>query len=88
MPKGGAAGIAAPVFDRSGEVTGAIGIIGPVGRLLAKPAREAHAVLVRETERNLSRDLRRPASGYSTGRLTKPLDRPGGPHLNFRNYVQ
>jgi DNA-binding IclR family transcriptional regulator len=53
----GDAGIAAPVFDRSGQVVGAIGIVGPVERLLVEPAREAHAIAVRETARNLSRDL-------------------------------
>ncbi|TWP43041.1 IclR family transcriptional regulator [Lentzea tibetensis] len=53
----GDAGIAAPVFDRSGHVVGAIGIVGPVERLLVEPARQEHAVMVRETARNLSRDL-------------------------------
>ncbi|WP_235922165.1 IclR family transcriptional regulator [Lentzea tibetensis] len=53
----GDAGIAAPVFDRSGHVVGAIGIVGPVERLLVEPVRQDHAVTVRETARNLSRDL-------------------------------
>ncbi|WP_433256482.1 IclR family transcriptional regulator [Streptosporangium sp. CA-135522] len=53
----GDAGIAAPVFDRSGEVAGAIGLVGPVERLLAEGRREELAVAVRETARNLSRDL-------------------------------
>jgi DNA-binding IclR family transcriptional regulator len=53
----GDAGIAAPVFDRSGEIAGAIGVIGPVERLLAESRREGLAVAVRETARNLSRDL-------------------------------
>src|SRR5207302_354151 len=53
----GDAGIAAPVFDRTGQVVGAIGIVGAVERLLVEPAREKHAVTVRETARNLSRDL-------------------------------
>ncbi|GAA0234891.1 IclR family transcriptional regulator [Actinomadura nitritigenes] len=53
----GDAGIAAPVLDRSGEVAGAIGVVGAVERLLAKGTREAIAVAVRETARNLSRDL-------------------------------
>lgn len=56
----GDAGIAAPVFDRSGEVVGAIGIVGPVERLLAETARQELAVAVRETARNLSRDLGAP----------------------------
>lgn len=53
----GDAAIAAPVFDRSGEVAGAIGVVGPVERVLAEGAREDIAVAVRETARNLSRDL-------------------------------
>ncbi|GDY32652.1 IclR family transcriptional regulator [Gandjariella thermophila] len=53
----GDAGIAAPVFDRSGLPVGAIGLVGPVERLLAEQARETHAILVREVARNLSRDL-------------------------------
>lgn len=56
----GDAGIAAPVFDRSGEVAGAIGIVGPVERLLAGTARQEFAVAVRETARSLSRDLGAP----------------------------
>lgn len=53
----GDAGIAAPVFDRSGQVVGAMGVVGPVERLLAETRRETLAVSVRETARNLSRDL-------------------------------
>jgi len=60
----GDAGIAAPVFDRDG-VVGAIGLIGPVERLLAAAARDGHAVAVRETARLLSRDL---GGGRSTPR--------------------
>ncbi|WP_214409516.1 IclR family transcriptional regulator [Sphaerisporangium fuscum] len=56
----GDAGIAAPVFDRSGEVSGAIGIVGPVERVLAADRWEELAVAVRETARNLSRDLGAP----------------------------
>jgi DNA-binding IclR family transcriptional regulator len=52
----GDAGIAAPVFDRDG-VVGAIGLVGPVERLLSEANLEAHAVAVRETARLLSRDL-------------------------------
>jgi DNA-binding IclR family transcriptional regulator len=52
----GDAGIAAPVFDRDG-VVGAIGVVGPVERLLVEPARDEHAVAVREMARLLSRDL-------------------------------
>ena len=39
----GDAGIAAPVFDSDG-VVGAIGVVGPVERVLAAERREAHAV--------------------------------------------
>jgi DNA-binding IclR family transcriptional regulator len=53
----GDAGIAAPVFDREGDVVGAIGLVGPVERLLADAARDECAVAVRETARMLSRDL-------------------------------
>ena len=53
----GDAGIASAVFDRSGKVVGAIGIVGPVERLLAEPGRQELAVAVREIARNLSRDL-------------------------------
>ncbi|MFI1566833.1 IclR family transcriptional regulator [Streptomyces sp. NPDC020490] len=56
----GDAGIASPVFDRSGAVVGAIGVVGPVERVLAQPARQELAVTVRETARNLSRDLGAP----------------------------
>ena len=52
----GDAGIAAPVFDRDG-VVGAIGLVGPVERVLAAEARDEHAVAVRETAKLLSRDL-------------------------------
>lgn len=63
----GDAGIAAPVFDRSGQVAGAIGLVGPVERLLAEPARQNGAVLVREVARNLSRDLGAPRGGARRG---------------------
>ncbi len=54
----GDAGIASPVFDRSGEAVGAIGVVGPVERVLADGAvRQRHAVAVREVARNLSREL-------------------------------
>lgn len=62
----GDAGIAAPVFDRSGQVAGSIGVIGPVERLLADKRLEEFAVAVRETARNLSRDL-----GAGRGRLRR-----------------
>jgi DNA-binding IclR family transcriptional regulator len=65
----GDAGIAAPVYDRSGGVAGAIGIVGPVERLLAGQAHQELAVAVREAARNLSRDLGAPRG------LGAPLDR-------------
>lgn len=53
----GDAGLAAPVFDHTGAVVGAIGLVGPVERLLAGAVRDGLAVAVRETARHLSRDL-------------------------------
>lgn len=53
----GDAGLAAPVFDRTGDVVGAIGLVGPVERLLAAESRDENAAAVRETARLLSRDL-------------------------------
>lgn len=64
----GDAGIASPVFDRSGAVVGALGIVGPVERVLAASARQEHAVAVREIARNLSRDLGAPRGAAGRGR--------------------
>jgi DNA-binding IclR family transcriptional regulator len=72
----GEAGIAAPVFDRQGQVLGAIGIVGPVERLLAEAVREGHAVTVRETARNLSRDLGAPRTAISVGNHTPVARNP------------
>jgi DNA-binding IclR family transcriptional regulator len=52
----GEAGIAAAVFDGRG-VGGAIGVTGPVERLLPKGPGSSMIVLVREAARALSRDL-------------------------------
>jgi DNA-binding IclR family transcriptional regulator len=52
----GDAGVAAPVLDRDG-VVGAIGLVGPVERLLDGDRRDEYAVAVRETARLLSRDM-------------------------------
>jgi DNA-binding IclR family transcriptional regulator len=52
----GDAGIAAPVLDRSG-LAGAIGVVGPVERLLADEYAQELAVKVREVARQLSREL-------------------------------
>ena len=53
----GDAGIAAPVFDNRGNVVGAIGLTGPVERLLPGKASPPAAQLVREAARALSREL-------------------------------
>jgi len=55
----GDAGIAAPVFDRSGQAIGAIGLVGPVERLLDDGGDVVAelAVAVREVARQLSREL-------------------------------
>lgn len=64
----GDAGIASPVFDRSGEVAGAIGVVGPVERMLGESTRQELAVAVREIARNLSRDLGAPRrAAYAPG---------------------
>ncbi|MBB6373557.1 DNA-binding IclR family transcriptional regulator [Pseudonocardia eucalypti] len=52
----GDAGIAAPVFDRAGLV-GAIGVVGPVERVLDPERSPELAVKVREVARQLSREL-------------------------------
>ncbi|HEX7248341.1 MAG TPA: IclR family transcriptional regulator C-terminal domain-containing protein, partial [Actinomycetota bacterium] len=54
----GEAEIAAPVFDDLGHSVGAIGVVGPVERLVPD-GRPSPAVLgsVRETSRGLSRDM-------------------------------
>ncbi|TJZ54491.1 IclR family transcriptional regulator [Streptomyces piniterrae] len=56
----GDGGIAAPVFDRTGDVVGGIGLVGPVERLLVDSARQECAIAVREVARSLSRDLGAP----------------------------
>jgi len=53
----GDAGIAAPVFDNRGGVVGAIGVTGPVERLLPTSGSPPAAQLVREAARALSREL-------------------------------
>src|SRR5437763_10264067 len=54
----GDAGLASPVSDWSGRVVGAIGIVGPVERLLTPAGRRVRlADAVRSTARALSRDL-------------------------------
>jgi DNA-binding IclR family transcriptional regulator len=53
----GDAGLAAPVYDWSGRVVGALGLVGPVERLLDDERRARLADAVRSTARALSRDL-------------------------------
>jgi DNA-binding IclR family transcriptional regulator len=54
----GEAEIAAPVFDHDGHAVGAIGVVGPVERLLPEgSAREDVPAAVKEVARGLSRDL-------------------------------
>jgi DNA-binding IclR family transcriptional regulator len=48
----GDAGVAAPVFDRDG-VVGAIGLVGPMERLLDQARRDEYAVAVRMLSREL-----------------------------------
>lgn len=64
----GEAEIAAPVFDHSGHAVGAVGVVGPVERLLVDGfARPDLAAAVKEVARGLSRDM---AGGrvYARGR--------------------
>jgi DNA-binding IclR family transcriptional regulator len=61
----GDAGIAAPIIGGDGRVTGAIGLVGPAGRLLAPDARDGLARAVTDSALSVSHDL-------STGRGTHP----------------
>lgn len=56
----GEASIAAPVFDNTGAVAGAIGVVGAVERILAAEGRDGRIIAVREIARSLSRDLGAP----------------------------
>jgi DNA-binding IclR family transcriptional regulator len=53
----GDAGIAAPIFSREGTVAGAVGLVGPVERLLAPATEDDLARAVTESARAISRDL-------------------------------
>jgi len=53
----GDAGVAAPIMNRHGTVAGAIGVVGPVERLLAPGRREELARAVVDAARSVSRDL-------------------------------
>jgi DNA-binding IclR family transcriptional regulator len=65
----GEAEVAAPVFDRADHPVGAIGVAGPVERLLPDAVARADVVAaVKEAARGLSRDLggvRRFARGHA-----------------------
>jgi len=56
----GEAGVAAPIFDRSGEVVGAVGIVGPRERVLKRGRERVLANAVLEAARGISRDLSAP----------------------------
>jgi DNA-binding IclR family transcriptional regulator len=53
----GEAEIAAPVFDHQGAAVGAVGVVGPVERLLADGPKSEILAAVKETGRGLSRDM-------------------------------
>jgi DNA-binding IclR family transcriptional regulator len=53
----GDAGIAAAIVDHAGRVVGALGVVGPAERLLARPAKARLSRAVTDTARVLSRDL-------------------------------
>ena len=53
----GDAGVAAPIMNRHGTVAGAIGVVGPVERLLASGTRDDLARAVVDAARSVSRDL-------------------------------
>src|SRR4051812_13083884 len=53
----GDAGIAAAIVDHAGRVVGALGVVGPAERLLARPAKARLSRAVTDTARVLSRGL-------------------------------
>ena len=56
----GEAGVAAPIFDRSGDAVGAVGIVGPRERVLKRGRERVFANAVLEAARGISRDLGAP----------------------------
>lgn len=56
----GEAGVAAPVFDRRAQPIGAIGVAGPVERILQRGREATVAAAVVEAARGISRDLGAP----------------------------
>ena len=67
----GDAGIAAPVFDHSGHAVGAIGLVGPVDRLLSRQRKSPLERAVMNTAWVVSRELGAPRTSRS------PLRGPG-----------
>ena len=67
----GEAEIASPVFDHRGDPAGAIGVVGPVERLLPDGPAPALIAAVREAGRGLSRDM-------GAGRLRRSRLSPNG----------
>jgi DNA-binding IclR family transcriptional regulator len=53
----GEGGVAAPIFDRRSEAVGAIGVVGPRERVLAKGHDRKLGTAVIEAARGISRDL-------------------------------
>ena len=56
----GEGGVAAPIFDRYSEAVGAIGVVGPRERLLARGRERNLGTAVIEAARGISRDLGAP----------------------------
>jgi len=56
----GEGGVAAPIFDRHSEAVGAIGVVGPRERLLARGRERKLGTAVIEAARGISRDLGAP----------------------------
>jgi len=66
----GDAGIAAPILSRDGVVTGAIGVVGAVDRLLGPGTRDELVRAVTEAARAVSRDLGAGRGGVLLSALT------------------
>ena len=56
----GEAGVAAPIFDRNSLAVGAVGVVGPRERVLARGRERTVATAVLEAARGISRDLGAP----------------------------
>jgi len=65
----GDAGIAAPIIGRDGVVAGAIGVVGPAGRILDHTAQAELARAVLESARSISRDMGAGRSGAALSAL-------------------